>query len=171
MIDLFYLARDLQQFCDTKGWRSCIIGGIAIQGWAEPPVTRDVDVSILTGIGAEEEYVVPLLSRFQARIANPGLFARKSRVLLLQNEAGVGIDISLAALPYEELVIARATPFEFGHGSPFEPALRLAPSRSSRRGIGSATGLAIYGDAAGAIVGIPVKLNTQSEGKPNGIPG
>ena len=37
-------------------------------------------------------------------------------MLLLRSRDGVGIDISLGALPFEENVVARATPFSFGAG-------------------------------------------------------
>lgn len=50
------------------------------------------------------------------RVENAGEFARRNRVLLLQTSEGVGIDISLAALPFEERLISRATLFAFGPG-------------------------------------------------------
>ena len=31
VIDLLDAARELQDFCDNNGWRSCLIGGIAVQ--------------------------------------------------------------------------------------------------------------------------------------------
>jgi hypothetical protein len=34
-------------------------------------------------------------------------------VLLLQSESGIGIDIALGGLPFEQLAVERATPFEF----------------------------------------------------------
>jgi hypothetical protein len=40
----------------------------------------------------------------------------RNRVLLLKTADGIGIDISLAALPFEELLIRRATLFSFGPG-------------------------------------------------------
>lgn len=40
-------------------------------------------------------------------------FARRNRVLLVTDPNGVPIDISLVALPFEELTVERATPFEF----------------------------------------------------------
>src|ERR1017187_4944246 len=43
VIDLFEAARQLEVFCDRQGWRSCFIGGIAVQRWGEPRVTLDVD--------------------------------------------------------------------------------------------------------------------------------
>lgn len=95
MNDLLDAGRQLQEFCDSQGWRSCFIGGIAVQRWSEARVTRDVDLTLLTGFGNEDHFVEALLSRFQARNANPAEFARRSRVLLLQSSSGIGIDVSL----------------------------------------------------------------------------
>lgn len=116
MIDIFEAARQLQSFCDQRGWRSCFIGGIAVQRWGEPRVTRDVDLTLLTGFGGEDEYVDALLAAWPARIASSKEFARRYRVLLLNTPGGVGIDVSLGALPFEERVVSRATAFSFGPG-------------------------------------------------------
>ncbi len=105
MNDLLDIARELQSFCDQQGWNSCIIGGLAVLRWGEPRVTRDVDLTLLTGFGAEETFVSTLLAQYRARVADPTAFARKNRVLLLQTVEGVGIDISLGALPFEECVV------------------------------------------------------------------
>ena len=94
MIDIFDAAR---RFCDQRGWRSCFIGGIAVQRWGEPRVTRDL--TLLTGFGGEDEYVDALLTAFPARIANSKEFALRNRVLLLSTPGGVGMDVSLGASP------------------------------------------------------------------------
>ena len=116
MITIFQEAFELQDFCDKRGWRSCFIGGIAVQRWSQARVTRDIDVSLLTGFGDEDAFIEPLLAHYEARTANPAEFAQRSRVLLLRSRSGVGIDISLGALPFEDLVIQRAMPFEFTPG-------------------------------------------------------
>lgn len=46
MIDLFEAASQLQEFCDGQGWRSCFIGGLAVQRWGEPRATLDVDITV-----------------------------------------------------------------------------------------------------------------------------
>lgn len=114
MIDIFAAAVGLQAFCDRQGWRSCFIGGIAVQRWGEPRVTRDVDLTLLTGFGDEAEFVDPLLGEYSGRIPDAREFAIRHRVLLLRSEDGVGIDISLAALPFEERIVENATSFIFG---------------------------------------------------------
>jgi hypothetical protein len=116
MNDLFRTAAEVQSFCDRQGWRSCCIGGIAVQRWGEPRVTRDVDLTLLTGFGHEREFVDVLLAAWRARADNPLEFAMRHRVLLLQTPQGIGVDISLGALPFEELVVSRATPYFFAPG-------------------------------------------------------
>ncbi|MCC6588136.1 MAG: hypothetical protein IT168_15700 [Bryobacterales bacterium] len=115
-IDLLDVAAELQTFCDDRGWRSCFIGGIAAQRWSQPRVTRDVDFTLLAGFGEERTFVDSLLSRYPSRISDPLPFAIRSRVLLLSSPAGIGIDVSLGALPFEHLVIERASLFEFAPG-------------------------------------------------------
>jgi len=52
------------------------------------------------------------MALYQGRVTNAAAFALRNRVLLLQ-KGGVGIDIALAAIPFEERVLARSTTFEF----------------------------------------------------------
>jgi hypothetical protein len=113
VIDLFQVAEDVQRLCILARWGFCFIGGLAIQRWGEPRITKDVDLTLLTGFGDEDRYVDELLRHFAPRIADAKDFALAKRVLLLQSPDGIGIDVALGGLPYEELVVARATAFEF----------------------------------------------------------
>jgi len=113
VIELIRVASDLQNFCAARQWRFCLIGGLALQRWGEPRETVDVDLTLLTGFGGEEPFIVALLDRFEGRVDDPAGFARTNRVLLLRSESGVGIDIALGGLPFEELVVSRATRFAF----------------------------------------------------------
>ena len=116
MNDLFAAARALQDFCDQRGWRSCFIGGIAVQRWGEPRVTRDIDLDLLSGFGSEDVFIEALLDGYSTRITDAAAFARRNRVLLLQTVDGIGIGVSLAALPFEENVVSRASLHTFGPG-------------------------------------------------------
>jgi hypothetical protein len=58
-------------------------------------------------------FIEGLLSRYSPRIANAAQFARQSRILLLQSTGGIGLDISLGALPFESELVDRATDFDF----------------------------------------------------------
>lgn len=108
MLELIRAASDLQSFCESEGWRYCFIGGLALQQWGEPRETVDVDLTLLTGFGAEDAFSEKLLARFAGRIEDAAAFARTKRVLLLRSSAGVGIDIAFGALPYEGDVVARS---------------------------------------------------------------
>lgn len=93
-----------------------MIGGLAVQHWGEPRFTRDVDITLLTGFGREEEFVEPLARRFPGRIPDAADFALANRVLLLKNERGIGIDIALGGLPFEEETVALARSVEVEEG-------------------------------------------------------
>jgi hypothetical protein len=116
VVDLIDEAARLETFLDSHALRFCFIGGIAVQWWGEPRLTRDIDISLLTGFGAEAEPVDLLLGAYAPRIADARQFALANRVLLLRSPGGIGIDVSLAALPYEELAIGRAALVELMPG-------------------------------------------------------
>jgi len=100
MVDLVAEAVRLEAFLQSRGWRYCFVGGLAVQHWGEPRLTRDLDLSLLTGFGSEASYVDALLGVYAPRIEAARDLALARRVLLLRSEGGVGIDVSLAALPY-----------------------------------------------------------------------
>lgn len=62
---------------------------------------------------ADEPFISALLDRFEARIEDAAAFARANRVLLVRASSGVGLDIALGALPFEESVVVRSTPFTY----------------------------------------------------------
>lgn len=85
--------------------------------WGEPRFTRDLGVSLLCGFGQEDEFSGPLLTcGYLPRIPDAADFARRNRVLLLAASNGVPINIALAALPFENLVVQRSSLFEFERG-------------------------------------------------------
>ena len=117
MTPLLAAALEIQGVCDRRGWKSCIIGGIAVLRWGEARFTRDVDVTLLTGFGNEREFIETILeSGYRGRIAAAAAFALKHRVLLLETPHDIPIDISLAGFPFESIAIDRATLFEFAPG-------------------------------------------------------
>jgi hypothetical protein len=103
----------LQAVFVAEGWRFCFIGGLALQRWGEPRETVGVDATLLTGFGHEESYIETVRRAFEARIEHVAEFARARRVLLLRAKSGVGLDIALGALPFEEEVVARSSLFTF----------------------------------------------------------
>jgi hypothetical protein len=113
VIELIRVAAEIQALMESERWRFCFIGGLAVERWGEPRETVDVDLTLLTGFGGEEPYIRTLLDRFEGRIEDAAAFAMENRVLLLRSASGVGIDIALAALPFEESLVGRATRFTF----------------------------------------------------------
>lgn len=113
MTALIQAAADLQAVCDAHQWRYCFIGGLAVLRWGEPRETVDVDLSLLTGFTDEARYIAVLTGRFASRREDAAEFARTSRVLLLRAPSGVGLDIALGGLPFEESAVSRSSLFRF----------------------------------------------------------
>jgi hypothetical protein len=113
VLEVIRAAAELQSLCEMQGWRFCFIGGLALQRWGEPRETVDVDLTLLTGFGGEEGFVKILLNEFESRIENPADFALKHRVLLLRSVAGVGLDIALGGMNFEESAVVRSSLFLF----------------------------------------------------------
>lgn len=118
MNEVIKAAAEFQGFCELQRWRFCFIGGLALQRWGEPRETVDVDLTLMTGFGHEEAFIETLLSQYRARIGDAKNFAIQNRVLLLCNTAGVGLDVALGALAFEESVIARSSEFVFPPNTP-----------------------------------------------------
>ncbi len=116
MNKIIQAAAELQNVCQSQGWQFCFIGGIALQHWGEPRETIDVDLSLFVGFGQEQQFTEMLLQHFEPRISNATEFAQERRVLLLRSIKDVGLDVALAALPYEELMIQRSSYFEYVPG-------------------------------------------------------
>jgi Nucleotidyl transferase AbiEii toxin, Type IV TA system len=114
---IFAAALEAQDLCRAKRWAFCFIGAVAVQRWGEPRLTQDVDLTVVTGFGAEEPYVDTLLDRFAGRRADAREFALRHRVVLLRNTAGVPIDVALGAIPFEERMVARASDFMVAPGA------------------------------------------------------
>ena len=113
MTRLVRLAAELQSFLDSKSWKNCLIGGLVLQRWGEPRLTKDVDMTVLTGFGGEEQVVDLLLARYAGRRSDTREFALQNRVVLVQSADGIGMDVALGALPFEEHVMERASDFDF----------------------------------------------------------
>jgi len=117
VIEIFRAAAEIQLVCESQGWRFCFIGGLALQRWGEPRETVDVDLTLLTGFEDEESFIQTLVSRFEPRIANAVKFALDHRTLLLRAKSGVGLDIALGGMPFEETAVERSSMFEYSGGA------------------------------------------------------
>ena len=110
---LFEAAREVCDFMTESRWKFCIIGGLAVLRCGEARLTQDVDFTLITGFGNEEDFIAPLLDHFSGRIDDAASFAQVNRVLLLKTSCEIPFDISLGALPYEEKIVENATLFSF----------------------------------------------------------
>jgi hypothetical protein len=114
MIKVLRTARKLQEVCEKTGRPFCFIGGLAVQRWGELRMTIDADALIYTGFADEDPVIEFLLKNFEARRPDAVDFAKKYRVLLLQNPgSAIGIDISLGGMNFELRAIERSSVFSF----------------------------------------------------------
>lgn len=95
-----------------------MIGGLAVQRWREPRFTQDADLTVRAPLGSESQILDALLQRFQPREPDARTHALDYRVLLISASNGVSLDISLAALPFEEEVLERASTWREIDGVP-----------------------------------------------------
>ena len=107
----------VQQGLERRGWHFCFIGGVANFRWGTPRLTNDLDLTLLTGFGAERQYVHALLEEFESRIPDPASFAAQNRVLLLRTADGFGVDVALGAMPFEASTIERSSNVELVPGA------------------------------------------------------
>lgn len=106
-------AARLQELLESQGWDFCFIGGVAYQAWGEPRVTEDMDLTLFTGFSGEDAKIDVLLEHYTPRRDDARTFARTRRVLLLESDLGVGIDISLGGLDFEREAVSRAQRYEY----------------------------------------------------------
>jgi hypothetical protein len=109
VISLLEAAARVQSAFEARAWRFCVIGGVANFRWGTPRLTNDLDLTLLTGFGAEAAYVEVLLEMFESRVADPLAFALANRVVLVRTSDGIPVDIALGAMPFEERTIDRSS--------------------------------------------------------------
>jgi hypothetical protein len=106
---LWKSAIELQRYLRSCHYEFCFIGGIAVQRWGEPRVTKDLDVTLITTFGQERPVIESLLKRYQSRQDDPVNFAIQFRILLLQDLLNTPIDLSLGGLDYEHRAVKRSS--------------------------------------------------------------
>lgn len=109
-------AVQVDQFLQQIAMRYCLIGGVALQRWGVPRTTLDVDVTVMTEFGRERPVIELLLTRLRPRVRDAAEFAESSRVLLAATDGGVGVDVSLGALPFESRMVARSSVWSLADG-------------------------------------------------------
>jgi hypothetical protein len=89
-----------------------LVGGQANAVWGLPRATLDIDVTIW----AEDrsDAVGALAARFRVLVNDPAAFVGDTRVLPLESDQGVRIDVIFGLLPFEEEAIRRARTVRIG---------------------------------------------------------
>ena len=101
MITLFEEAARLQEVLLNEGLDFFFVGGIPLQKWGQPRLTTDIDLTVFTELVDEDKRIKWFLSRFDPLIGTPEAtlqFARQRRVLLLQTDSKIEIDVMLGGL-------------------------------------------------------------------------
>jgi hypothetical protein len=112
----FETAWHLHRFLIERGIPYAIIGGIAVQRWGQPRLTRDVDLTVLLTPGQEEITLREMVEIFPGRIDDAVSFALQHRVLLVTVPGGSEADLGLGLPGFEEEVVTRAVPYDLGDG-------------------------------------------------------
>jgi len=106
----------LQQLLEKYKGRSIIIGGVASSLLGKPRLTADLDALILMRVDELPDLINNAeMVGFEGRIPDVLKFAQRNRiVLLLHEETGTNIDISMGLLPFEDEMVSRAQQFQIG---------------------------------------------------------
>jgi hypothetical protein len=112
MIQLYRSATEIQEFFRQHNWQYCIIGGLAVLRWGRIRATQDVDITLLTDFGREEEFIDTLSKTFPFRRPGSREFALRNRVMLLTDRHGIPMDVALGAIPFEKRAVQRSSLWE-----------------------------------------------------------
>lgn len=105
---LFFRAlTGLRDALEESGAPFVFIGGVAVIALGFPRATVDVDATVLASATTPEDLLAVFERRgIVSRISDAAAFARRSGVLLVvHEESGINLDVSLARLPFEEEAI------------------------------------------------------------------
>jgi predicted nucleotidyltransferase len=105
---LLELARALER----QGVPYMVIGGHANALWGEPRSTLDIDVTVWLEDDRITELLEGLSPNFATLVTDAVEFVRETRVLPLEAEGGLRVDVIFGLLPFEENAIERAVPIE-----------------------------------------------------------
>jgi hypothetical protein len=100
----------IQRLIDHFEQQGVVIGGVAVSLLSKPRVTAAVDAVLLLSLDEVPRLLEAAKQKgFIARISQPEVFARRSRVVLLRHEtSGINADISLGVLPFEVEAVKRS---------------------------------------------------------------
>jgi len=102
--------RDLTSWLESRGLPHVIVGGVAAALQGSARATADVDAVVLAGDTDLKELLADAARHgFVPRRPDAAEFAVRSRVLLLEHQGdGIGLDLALGALAFEQEMVAQA---------------------------------------------------------------
>jgi len=106
---VFEAAAELAIALVEGGFDYCFIGGLAVQRWGEPRMTKDADATVLTRFVDDEKLVDFLFPRFPSREGNTREFALRYRIIRLETVKGIALDVGLGALDFEVTSVDRSS--------------------------------------------------------------
>lgn len=110
-------AWEVHLFLRGRGLDYAIIGGVAVQVWGDPRLTRDVDLTAAVPLDQPSQvFIQQVLERFPARLEDALDFARRNRVILVTASNGCPVDISMGLPGYEDEVMRRSVEVELEPG-------------------------------------------------------
>lgn len=96
MMLLLEEAARFQEFVVSNEWEFYFIGGLAVQIWGEPRLTRDIDLTIFTNLDNEPAFINTIVSKYRPKLVDAPRFAMIERILPVLTESGITIDIALS---------------------------------------------------------------------------
>jgi hypothetical protein len=87
-----------------------VIGGLVNAVWGEPRATLDINVTVAAETSDALQIAAILEQEFRVLVSDPEGFVQETRVLPLESQAGVRVDLIFDLLPFELEAIERAKP-------------------------------------------------------------
>jgi predicted nucleotidyltransferase len=107
---------EIDQWLNERRLPHVFIGGLAVQRWAEPRATTDVDVAVMIPIEEWPDLARRLLQAFRPRVDRPEEFAARNLVLFLFTSNGTALDVSFSWEPFSKEIFDRAEELELPTG-------------------------------------------------------
>jgi hypothetical protein len=110
------LLHRLFDLIESDGHRGLVIGAVAVSTMSVERFTTDIDATVSVDNDSLERFFTSARAAgFVPRVSNFVEFAKQSRMILLaDSETGTGVDLSMAATPFEEEAIDRARYVTYG---------------------------------------------------------
>jgi len=92
---LFEAAAEVQEYCRSRDWQFCLVGGLVVMRWSGHRVTKDVDLVIVTPFGEEDTIIGGFYNRFEQRFDDCWEVSQRTLIVKFSASNGVGVDVAL----------------------------------------------------------------------------